>query len=75
MVFIQPRKLMIISSLVGALLLIGAINLLKFRGTTGYVVADSSTDTASLLIVFIVISAIAGGLLFMTMMYRQNNRY
>lgn len=74
---IQPRKLIIFSSLLAAFLMMGGLNLLKVRenSITGQLIIEPAVDKASFVIIFVLISLIASALVFLTLIYKQNYRY
>ncbi|MBD3164745.1 hypothetical protein GF323_06105 [Candidatus Woesearchaeota archaeon] len=74
---VKPQKVVLFASLVTAVLLVVLLNLVKVgeNSMTGNVVFDSGGEKASLIVVFAFIAIIAGGLTFMTIVYKQNHRY
>ncbi len=77
MMHIKSRNLMVFSSLLTAFLLIGFMNLMKVRDETitGHVIEETTGEKASLVIVFLIISVIAGAMMFLTIMHHQYRRF
>jgi hypothetical protein len=72
-----PKKIAIFASALGVFLLILFLNLMKVRdnGVTGRVIVESATDKAGMIGLFMMIALLVGVLTFITIIYKQNNRY
>ena len=73
--WIKPKTIVMISSIMTAVLLIGLLNLLRINESiTGNVIVAGS-DSLSIGFVFIAIALVAGGVLFLTLYNRYGKRY